>query len=969
MDMKKSIIWVMIIGMIISLFGMDGTAVANGETEKEKKALPERVIVKLKEPADQTDLEGMEVLANQSNSKKPIVTLEVPEGQDADTYMKELESRKDVEYAEPDELIKLDYTPGDPYYSSQWHHPMIESNWAWNKTKGSKDIVVAVIDNGVDLYHTEFSGRLVSPYDTVNESSYTMTRGDHGTHVAGIIGASMDNGAGIAGVAPNTSIMPIDVFYGEYAYTSDVIEGVYYAVNQGADIINMSLGSYSYNYSFNSAIQYAYQHDVVVIAAAGNDSTSQSHYPSSYPNVISVASTDSYDWKSYFSNYGYDIDIAAPGSSIYSALPYNSYGYMSGTSMASPVVAGAAALILANEPDLSNDEVEQRLYDTADYLGSSYYFGNGRVNAREAVGVDKNIPSPEVSSVYDYSENVTGTVELDGEGYVEVSRDGELIGDGYTDGNGFEVSIPKQQAGTSLSVTVTMDDITSQPAEVTVLDGTAPSIPVVNQVSDQHTSVSGKTEAGAKVEVKAGTQLIGTATASSAGAFSAAVSKQKAGTKIEVTAIDSAKNRSGARVVTVVDKTAPGIPAVNQVSDQDTSLTGKTEPGAAVEVKAGTQLIGTATASSTGAFSASIAKQKAGTKLEVTAIDSAKNRSGARTVTVVDKTAPEIPEVNQVSDQDTSLTGKTEPGAAVEVKAGTQLIGTATASSTGAFSASIAKQKAGTKLEVTAIDSAKNRSGARVVTVVDKTAPGVPAVNRVDDNDSVVSGKAEAGSTVAVRAGKKVLGTSTATSKGTFSVKISKQKAGTKLGVTATDRAKNQSGTRMITVVDKTAPSTPVVNRVDDNDLKVTGKSEAGSKVIVKAGKKTLGTGTATSKGTFSVKISKQKAKTKLSITAADKAKNTSKTKVATVVDKTAPAAPTVKTVYDRDTKVTGKAEAGSTVTVKAGKKKLGSAKANKSGNYSVKIKKQKKGTKLTVTATDSSKNTGKGRSVVVKRK
>ncbi|XXM71462.1 Ig-like domain-containing protein [Lysinibacillus sphaericus] len=884
--MKKCLVWVMILGLIVSLFGMEGTAVANGETEKGKDELPERVIVKLKEPADQIDLEGMEVLANQSNSKKPIVTLEVPEGQDADTYMIELESRKEVEYAEPDELIKLDYTPGDPYYSNQWYHPMIESNRAWNKTKGSKDIVVAVIDNGVDLYHTEFSGRIVAPYDTVNESSHTMTRGDHGTHVAGIIGASMDNGAGIAGVAPNTSIMPIDVFYGEYAYTSDVIEGVYYAVNQGADIINMSLGSYSYSYSYNAAIQYAYQHDVVVVAAAGNDNTNQSHYPSSYPNVISVASTDSYDWKSYFSNFGYDIDIAAPGSSIYSALPYDSYGYMSGTSMASPVVAGTAALILANEPDLSNDEVEQRLYDTADYLGSSYFFGNGRVNAREAVGVDKSIPSPEVSSVYDYSENVTGTVELDGVGYVEVSRGGELIGDGYTDGDSFEVSIPKQQAGTSLSVTVTMDDVTSQPAEVKVLDGTAPSIPVVNQVSDQHASVTGKTEAGVKVEVKTGTQLIGTATASSTGAFSAAVVKQKAGTKLEVTAIDSAKNRSGARVVTVVDKTAPGIPAVNQMSDRDTSLT-----------------------------------------------------------------------------------GKTEPGSSVEVKTGTQLIGTATASSTGAFSVAVAKQKAGTKLEVTAIDSAKNRSSARVVTVVDKTAPGIPAVNQVDDNDSVVSGKAEAGSSVTVKAGTKTLGTTTATSKGTFSVKISKQKAGTILGVIATDRAKNQSGTRMITVVDKTAPSTPSVNRVDDNDLKVTGKAEAGSKVTVKVGKKTLGTGMATSKGIFSVKISKQKANTKLFVTAADKAKNTSKTKIVAVVDKTAPAAPTVKTVYDRDTKVTGKAEAGSTVTVKAGKKKLGSFKANKSGNYSVKIKKQKKGTKLTVTATDLSKNTSKGRSVLVKRK
>src|SRR5690606_25040443 len=116
-------------------------------------------------------------------------------------------------------------------------------------------------------------------------------------------------------------IMPIDVFYGEWAYTSDVIEGIYQAVWAGADIINMSLGSYNYSTEYNNAIQYAYQSGLVIVAAAGNDSTSLSHYPSSYDNVISVGSTDSTDYQSYFSNYGYDIDIVAPGSSIYSTLP------------------------------------------------------------------------------------------------------------------------------------------------------------------------------------------------------------------------------------------------------------------------------------------------------------------------------------------------------------------------------------------------------------------------------------------------------------------------------------------------------------------------------------------------------------------------------------------------------------------------------------------------------------------------
>ncbi|MGG0413528.1 Ig-like domain-containing protein [Peribacillus simplex] len=241
---------------------------------------------------------------------------------------------------------------------------------------------------------------------------------------------------------------------------------------------------------------------------------------------------------------------------------------------------------------------------------------------------------------------------------------------------------------------------------------------------------------------------------------------------------------------------------------------------------------------------------------------------------------------------------------------------------------------------------------------VDDVKPSKPTVYKVDNNDKVVTGKAEASSTVTVKNGSKVLGSAKATSKGTFSIKIAVQKAGTKLTITAKDSSGNVSSSTSVNVVDVIAPSKPTVNKVDNNDKVVTGKAEVNSTVTVKSGSKVLGSAKSTSKGTFSVKIAAQKAGTKLSITAKDSSGNVSSSTTVTVVDVIAPNKPTVNKVDDNDKVVTGKAEANSTVTVKVGSKSLGSAKASSKGNYSVKIKAQKKGTTLSITAKDKAGNT-----------
>ncbi|MEH7612801.1 Ig-like domain-containing protein [Gottfriedia acidiceleris] len=237
----------------------------------------------------------------------------------------------------------------------------------------------------------------------------------------------------------------------------------------------------------------------------------------------------------------------------------------------------------------------------------------------------------------------------------------------------------------------------------------------------------------------------------------------------------------------------------------------------------------------------------------------------------------------------------------------------------------------------------------------DNVAPNKPSINEVENNDLVVTGKAEANSTVTVKNGSTVLGSAKATSTGTYSVKIVKaQKAGDTISVYAKDSTGNTSAaaTTKVVIIKK-----PTVNRVDNNDKVVTGKAEANSTVTVKKGTTTLGTIKATSTGTFSVTIPVQSAGSTLTVTAKDAAGNTSVGTSVTVVDVIPPAKPTINRVDDNDLKVTGKAEKGSTVTVKRGTTVLGSATADSYGNYSVKIAAQKKGTVISGTAKDKAGN------------
>jgi subtilisin family serine protease len=228
-----------------------------------------------------------------------------------------------------------------------------------------------------------------------------MDDNGHGTHVAGTIAAETNNGVGVAGVMWQAQILPLKVLNSRGSGSSgDVASAIRYAADQGADVINMSLGSSSCSQTIADAVNYAYfDKGVVIVAAAGNNGGSIG-YPAKHPPVIAVGATDHNDHKAYFSSFGDDLDVVAPGVTVFSTVPNNGYDAFSGTSMASPHVAGVAGLLLAQRPDLSNGQVREILRQSTDDLGQSgfdRYYGYGRVNAYQSLQMETpdEPPAPE----------------------------------------------------------------------------------------------------------------------------------------------------------------------------------------------------------------------------------------------------------------------------------------------------------------------------------------------------------------------------------------------------------------------------------------------------------------------------------------------------------------------------------------------------------------------------------------------
>ena len=353
----------------------------------EKGFATDRILVKMKTGKDVTGASYKVNGKAKKLGKSDWQVVEVAAGT-AEEALAALQNDADVEAVELDYVMSaLVTTPNDPRYSAQWHLPKIQANSAWDITKGTTARTIAIIDTGVDMNHADIKSKLVAGYDFVNNDTSAHDDHGHGTHCAGIAAGLTNNALDAAGVDWNARVMPIKVLSASGSgYTSDIVEGVYWAVDHGAHVISMSLGGGAFTQSFQDAINYAWNNGRIVVAAAGNSNTSAKHYPAAYANVVAVASTTSTDARSSFSNYGTWVDIAAPGSSIEALRLGGGTTVMSGTSMATPVVAGVMSLAWSKNTGYSNSAVVNRVLSTADAIpGTGTYWLNGRVNAYRAV--------------------------------------------------------------------------------------------------------------------------------------------------------------------------------------------------------------------------------------------------------------------------------------------------------------------------------------------------------------------------------------------------------------------------------------------------------------------------------------------------------------------------------------------------------------------------------------------------------
>ncbi|MBI3852785.1 MAG: S8 family serine peptidase [Verrucomicrobia bacterium] len=318
----------------------------------------------------------------------------------AEALLTGLRNNPDIEFAERDFIAQAAYVPNDTYVvsGSEWHLAKIQAMQAWDVTMGRSNVIVAVLDSGVNRAHPDLLGRILPGYDFVSGDNDPADDFGHGTAVAGTIVAAGNNGVGVAGVVPGCTVLPVKILdasgFGTY---SSIAEGVRYAVDQGASVINLSVAGNSPSSTLQDAISFAWSNNVVVVAAAGNNANSTPQYPAACAHVVAVSATEPNDTLASFSSYGSYVTLSAPGDNIWTTQrdTNNPYGAWRGTSFASPIVAGIAALVASENPSLSNDEIVSLLQQTADDAGLPGYdtsFGYGRVNAFNAIVAASALP-------------------------------------------------------------------------------------------------------------------------------------------------------------------------------------------------------------------------------------------------------------------------------------------------------------------------------------------------------------------------------------------------------------------------------------------------------------------------------------------------------------------------------------------------------------------------------------------------
>lgn len=406
------------LGLLLLFLSVPFTRISSAE----EGYVPDELIVKMKD--GRTNVTATRSLRglNRADVKRSfielgMVVLKTRSGDSLETLEAELRSDPDVEYVEKNYYVWADAVPNDPSYNRQSYLGKIGAPKAWDKTKGNSNVIIAVLDTGVESSHEDVGGKLIpgcNVLSTFTENSCGANTEDvhgHGTGVAGTAAALTNNRVGAAGVCWNCKVLPVKVLGDSGSGTvGDMIEGILFARNYAIQnpskrvIINLSLGrecnSSGPGKAEQDAINLAWDSGLLIVAASGNSGNGLRQCPASADNVMAVSATTSSDTRASFSSYGSFVDIAAPGVGIYNAIgtadtPGSFYTSWTGTSFSSPVVSGVAGLVWSADVSLTNEEVEDVLKDTAVTLVPSSHFGAGRVNADLAVTLASSGSSPQ----------------------------------------------------------------------------------------------------------------------------------------------------------------------------------------------------------------------------------------------------------------------------------------------------------------------------------------------------------------------------------------------------------------------------------------------------------------------------------------------------------------------------------------------------------------------------------------------
>ncbi len=383
---------------------------------------PDQVLVRFKSGLKTQLIEGTLNLYGTSTIKEipplNIYQVKIPAGTTVEEVASVLSRNPDVEYARPNYIARIAVTPNDALFRYQYAlnntgqdigapgspsgkaSADIRATAGWEETKGDATTIIAIVDSGVDFDHPDIRNKVVSGgRDFYNDDWDATDDNGHGTYVAGIAAADTNNDEGMAGVAWNCMVLPVKVTDEEgLAYYSDVIAGIIWAADNGAQVINLSLGGDVPDDGLRDALRYAYNKGVVVVASAGNDDTFV-YYPAAYDAYcLAVAATDYNDDRTPWSCFGPEVDVAAPGDSVLSIVPtwywgpdYLPYAFGDGTSASAPHVAGLAALLKGLKPWLSVDDIMNVIrfsaddVNSGDFPGRDDYIGYGRINLEKAL--------------------------------------------------------------------------------------------------------------------------------------------------------------------------------------------------------------------------------------------------------------------------------------------------------------------------------------------------------------------------------------------------------------------------------------------------------------------------------------------------------------------------------------------------------------------------------------------------------